>query len=304
MRTFLAAAIVLILAIAGCSNERLPIEPYTPTATAVPPTATQIVQPTSYPTYTPYPTAVPTPTQVAAATTGSNTYGAPSTDHWARLEQLDPVFRSQGLENWLKAAGLTWDGSVVEARQPEEETSPQGRISVSGVQLNVKNLKVNWPNLVTTDVPSRITTGSTTIQYKPDARNGSTLYTNVVANGPVTVWVDGSNWGQFTSRLGMGTGSQSTVVAVSTTVAAPTTASAGSTASGCLTMSQLAQLGDIVSQLSDKGQLAGAQLKLKQDLTAAPGWTMQRQGATVTSAKAGETVSYWSPPGCRPLKQS
>lgn len=162
------------------------------------------------------PTATPGPVAVATATSAPPAVGggppaataAPATasvqTHWSRLEQLDPVFRSQGIEAWLRAAGLTWDGLAVEARQIEEETSPAGRVLASGVQVRATGLRVNWPNIVTTDVPSRIATGPGTVQHTPDQRNPSTLYTNVVANGPVTIWTSGLNWGQFTSRLGGG----------------------------------------------------------------------------------------------------
>lgn len=117
--------------------------------------------------------------------------------HWQRLERLDPVFRNQGWQAWLKEAGMTWNSISADARQIEEETSPTGRILASGLQVNAGNLWVPWPNIVTTDVPTRITVTSQTRKHQPDLRNASVLYTNVYANGPVTVWVDGSNWGQL-----------------------------------------------------------------------------------------------------------
>ena len=117
-----------------------------------------------------------------------------------RLIQLDATYRSQGWQGWLKAVGVQCD-SVVEARQPEEETlvgsDGTTHIVVSGLQLN-GTCSVNWPAIVTTDHASYITTTAATRQYQPDLRNQSVLYTNVVANGPVTVWADGTNWGQLT----------------------------------------------------------------------------------------------------------
>jgi len=117
--------------------------------------------------------------------------------HWQRLERLDPVFRNQGWQAWLRAAGITWAAIDTEARQIEEETSPAGRILASGLQVKAENMWVPWPNVVTTDVTSRITETNTTRKHQPDLRNASVLYTNVYANGPVTVWVGGSNWGQL-----------------------------------------------------------------------------------------------------------
>lgn len=143
-------------------------------------------------------------TSQPAATAAPATLAQPAQTHWGRLEQLDGVFRVQGVEAWLRAAGLTWDSLVVEARQIEEETSPAGRVLASGVQVRATNLRVGWPNIVTTDTPSRVTTSAETVQHTPDQRNPSTLYTNVTANGPVTVWTSGLSWGQFTGRLGAG----------------------------------------------------------------------------------------------------
>lgn len=157
-------------------------------AAAVPTATARAVAPTA--------TAAPAATVQAAPTDAQ-------TAHWGRLEKLDQTFRSQGWEAWLKTAGLSWDAITVEARQIEEETSPTSKIVASGVQVNGTNIVVNWPNIVTTDVPSRVKTTADTVQHQPDARNGSVLYTNVVVNGPVTVWISGYGWGQFTSRLGI-----------------------------------------------------------------------------------------------------
>lgn len=164
------------------------------------PGPTNTPTPTTTPTLTPTPTATPTVAATAAVTqtvTAVAVSGAPDADHWERLERLDPVFRNQRWQAWLSEAGITWDSISADARQIEEETSPAGQILASGLQVNAVNLWVPWPNIVTTDVPSRITETSTTRKHQPDLRNASVLYTNVYARGPVTVWVDGSNWGQL-----------------------------------------------------------------------------------------------------------
>lgn len=127
----------------------------------------------------------------------------PSDCHRRRLEQLDGVFRTQGLEAWLRAASLSWNSLRVESRQPLEETFPDGRKFVSGAVVNADNLRVGWPNIVTTDDSNRIAQTSITVSHRPNPNNPDTLYTNVNAFGPVTVHVDGCNWGQFTSRLGV-----------------------------------------------------------------------------------------------------
>jgi hypothetical protein len=118
--------------------------------------------------------------------------------HWARLEALDPTFRSGGLEAWLLEAGVSWSSLEVDARQIEEETSPQSHILASGIQVDGKDIVISYPVIVTTDDPSRITVTDNTRQHKPDERNPSVLYTNVVLNGIGTIWIDGSNWGQLT----------------------------------------------------------------------------------------------------------
>ncbi len=222
-------------------------------------------------------------------TDGSQPDGSmdPVVAHFARLSELDPVFRSSGVEAWLQAAGITWSGVLKDARQIEEEVRPDGKIVAAGVQVEASNLSVPWPNIVTTDVPGRITETSTMVSYTPDPANGSTLYTNVVANGPVTIWIDGQNWGQFTSVLGF--------------TSAPADGGSAPT-DRCLSLTQLKSYGTVLQELEyPEGVLAGAQLRLTQDFTPPEGWTLQRQGSDVSSAKAGETVSAWSPEDCRPL---
>jgi hypothetical protein len=221
-----------------------------------------------------------TQTPGGTGTGNGGTTGDPHDAHFARIESLDPAFRSGGWNAWLSAAGIQCD-SIRDARQPEEETnSKSGRISVAGLQVVAKNCQVNWPAIVTTDVPSRITTSRETVQYKPDPNNGSVLYTNVTANGEVTIWADGQNWGQFTSKLGFVDGSMPA-------------------AAGIKSIDDLKSLGTVIQVLTADGYLAGAQIRLDKEFTAPSGFVIQRQGSEVSSAKAGDTVSIWVPQALR-----
>ena len=69
----------------------------------------------------------------------------------------------------------------------------------------------------------------------------------------------------------------------------------------CLRLSDLAQLGRVIQELSNNGQLAGAQIVFSQNWTAPAGWIVQKNGQVVTSVNAGDTASAWSPEACRPL---
>lgn len=140
--------------------------------------------------------------QQAAAPAQAAQPAQPVQTHWGRLESLHPHRGS--MEEWLRAAGFTWDSIRHDARQPLQDDSPPPRSTryVSGYIVDGRNIVVNWPNIVTTDRPERITKRDDTVQYMPDPKDPSVLYTNVVANGPVTVYASGYNWGQFTSRLG------------------------------------------------------------------------------------------------------
>lgn len=211
----------------------------------------------------------------------------PQGSHFTRLESLDPTYRSQGYLAWLSAAGVKCQ-AVVQARQPEEETSPSGKISVAGLQISATQCHVPWPNIVTTDTPSRVVSkDSNSVEHKPDPNNGSVLYTNVTVTGPVTIWIDGSNWGQFTSKLGKpgSAGAQSTVQP--------------SAANEVKSIDDLKSFGTVIQPLSADGYLAGAQVRLNKDFTAPPGFVIQKQGAEVASASAGDTVSIWVPQAFR-----
>lgn len=118
----------------------------------------------------------------------------------ARLVRLDDVFRSSGVEEWLRCAGLSWSQIQYDARNIEEETISSGgstRVVASGIQVTAKGLKINWPAVVSTGTPSVITKNAASRTYQPDLRNPSVLYTDVEANGAVTVWIDASNWSQL-----------------------------------------------------------------------------------------------------------
>jgi len=117
-----------------------------------------------------------------------------------RLIRLDAVYRSQGWNAWLTAAGVTCQSVVVEARQPEEEivvdTSGTSHIVVSGLQLRGQ-CTIPWPAILTTDRPGEVKTNADSRTYQPDLRNASVMYTNVMLNGQGTIWADGSNWDQL-----------------------------------------------------------------------------------------------------------
>lgn len=143
-------------------------------------------------------------------------------EHWARLVQLDPTFRSQGWQAWLNAAGVSWDSIGPDARQIEEETTPDSQIVAAGVQIkDGVGVEIRYPVCVTTDDPSEVTVGSDTRSHQPDLRNPSVIYTNVVAKGTVTIWVDCSNWGQIRPE---GEGPQATAMPQPTQAPPPATA--------------------------------------------------------------------------------
>lgn len=234
----------------------------------------------------------------------------PLVSHWQRLEQLDGNFRSQGWENWLKSAGVTWDGNQIEARQIEEETSPASRIFASGIQVRGKNIQVNWPVVVTTDRPNEIAETANTVKHQPDMRNPSVLYTNVVLNGQGTIWISGYSWGQFSSKLGfLQQATQPAQSASPTVTTAPATTTEPDQAqvpakpqSFCLSEAELNAKYGIVRNaqgasnglLLENGKFAGAVIRLNaqqaEELTRG-GWTIQGGNPTIKSA--------WSPTSCR-----
>ncbi|EKD80762.1 MAG: hypothetical protein ACD_40C00017G0003, partial [uncultured bacterium] len=116
--------------------------------------------------------------------------------HDQHLLNLDPTYRSKGWEAWLLAAGIVFDSSKVESRQPVEALI-NGHITVTSLVIRATGMKVNWPACITTDHPEMVIVSSDTRQYQPDLRNPSVLYTNVTLNGQGTVYADCSDWAQL-----------------------------------------------------------------------------------------------------------
>ncbi len=252
---------------------------------------------------------------VAANTNLGNGTGTGNTDcsgapalaiHFARLKELDPTFRTSGWQAWLKAAGITWN-VLKEARQVEEEPAPDGNGYVTGIQIDGNSIVVNWPNVVTTNVPSRIITSANTVSYLAFANTGSTLYTNVVANGPVTVYASGYSWGQLSSHFSCDTtnGFNSQPTGLNTNGG---NAQGNSNSSGvvCLTQADLKKMGTVIQWLLDESNgnaIGGAQLRLNKHIDAVAGSNLQRNGQlNLPSAEAGQVVSYWLNISCEPLK--
>ncbi|MFH2085199.1 MAG: hypothetical protein ABII21_00175 [bacterium] len=140
------------------------------------------------------------PTPIVANPTAQTTAAQPTTanDRISRLVELDAIYRAQGWQTWLKAAGFSCDANV-EARQPEEETvvfNGKTRVVVSGIQVR-GNCGVPYPAAVTTDRPGEVTTTTKSRTYQPDLKNPSVLYTDVTLHGQGTLWVDVTNWSQM-----------------------------------------------------------------------------------------------------------
>lgn len=116
--------------------------------------------------------------------------------HDQHLLDLDPTYRSKGWEAWLRAAGIDFDASKVESRQPVEAVI-NSHVTVTSLVIRATGMKVNWPACITTDHPEMVVTSSDTRQHQPDLRNPSVLYTNATLNGQATVYADCSDWGQL-----------------------------------------------------------------------------------------------------------
>lgn len=234
-----------------------------------------------------------------------------------RLVMLDETFREGGIESWLLSSGISWDRSFsLDARQPEETTVSvlgQTAVVLSGVQVSVKDLVCEWPCVVTTDQPSRIRETAQTRKYRPDTRvngNTSVLYTNVVANGPVTVYPDGRDWGQMfpggsvQSVLTSQPASPIPSLTLTRTATLVPTPTAAKPAANCGTLAQLLMHGQLDRKLfHPEGVLAGAQITAEHDFDVPSDWTAHVQGQTVTTVKRGQKVSLWLPEECRPLSK-
>ena len=104
------------------------------------------------------------------------------------------VFKTEGVQAWLKKAGYTWNSLEVQARNPEEEVI-NNMILASGLQVKVTNLNASYPAGLSTDQPVN------GICVIPDPNNPSRLCTNVKGfNGNATLWTDASNWGQLAPK--------------------------------------------------------------------------------------------------------
>lgn len=115
-----------------------------------------------------------------------------------RLSALDQVFRTQGTEAWLRAAGYSWDTLKLRAKQPEEEFV-NGRILASGMQVEATNLSAPWPASLTTDQPA----GTAGQWLKAAENNPSQIGTNVTGfNGRATLWTDVTNWSPTNPGIG------------------------------------------------------------------------------------------------------
>lgn len=240
--------------------------------------------------------------------------------HMVRLQILDPVFRSGGMLAWMDAAGFTRDADP-DARQPLEESydlDDDGLPDVdyvSGFQIIASSVVVNWPNAVTTDTPSRITWKEGFSEKLLVAENtGSTIYTNVVANGPVTIYADATNWGQLASILGC---DNTTVVDVASTDPKPAAdeepqnpSAVDNDGTWCLSEKELGRRYGIARediQDARNGILydppahkvpAGALLRLNKGNP----FELNQHGWYVAGQKSAGYLPAWNPPSCRPME--
>ncbi|MBW7955620.1 hypothetical protein H3C66_02700 [Patescibacteria group bacterium] len=242
---------------------------------------------------------VSAPETTGALDGDSSVYFYDSAARVARLVELNDA--NTGMEALMRASGMTFTAVQKDARQPEEETlinaSGDSVLLITGWQVTATNLRVTFPACFTTDLP----VAGESISYQPDRNNPSKLYTNNVTpfTGTATVYLDCSNWGQIGQQV---LDASAPAVEPTRTPGAVSTPVPG--AQGCLTITQLDELGTIINVLEHPvGTPAGAQITLSVAYTAPTGWVMQKNGQEVTNAAVGETVSLWSPDNCRPLGQ-
>lgn len=232
--------------------------------------------------------------------------------HWTRLRDLDPVFRASGWQAWLLKAGISWDTIELlfpdiqkDARQIEEETDPNIQPLASGIQVKGTGVIIGWPNILTTDRPGEVTPLDE-FQWLPTTNNPSVLYTNVVLNGQGTIWIDGTNWGQFASVLGCNNDSppiSSVPEDVQPPVLTPPTGNQSRV--WCLSAKQLDNRYGIVRNaqgarnglLIENGRYEGAVIHVtpaQAKALNAHGWTVSGTNPTIKSA--------WNPESCRTSK--
>ncbi len=204
---------------------------------------------------------------------------AESHEDWVR--SLAEVYAEDGFETWLAEAGYEYDSVSRAARQPEEltfesEDGDDSDIVVAGMQVRATNLSFSWPAGMTID--REVEVGKC---YQPDQENPSKVCTDVVGfTGTATLWVSVIDWGQLDPE-----GDNS------------------DPSNGCLTLQDLGELGEIITELENNGDLSGAQITFDSDWVAPPGWTIQRSGNTTEFIREGQTGSVWSPEDCRPLNR-
>ncbi len=204
--------------------------------------------------------------------------------HEERVRELAETYDNEGFESWLEEAGYEFDSLRQAARQPEELTFPSltgddSDIVIAGYQVEVTELSFEWPAGMTTDSDDVV--GNC---YQPDMQNPSRVCTNVENfTGTATLWVSVLQWGQLDPETESEEAEDDT------------------DASNCLTMADLDELGEIVRELEDSGDLAGAQIILDTNWVAPLGWVIHRNGTVSEFARQGETISVWSHEDCRPL---
>jgi hypothetical protein len=250
------------------------------------------------------PTASPT-ASASAPVSQANGQQVVSPERAKRIEDLYQVYLEGDLEKWLRMAGFEFESLQFRSAQPVEEVI-NGHVRPVGHVVYVTKLSFRLPCVMSSDNP--LPEG--TIWVQPDPQNASKVATNVVNfTGTATLYVDGSNWGQFTkgqpnaTQTPKATSSPTPTRTVTHPSQGPSrTPMAPTAVPSCLKMADLAKLGEIISQLEyPQGTLAGAQIKFSQDYQVAPGWTLQKDGKDVQNVKAGEVASLWSPLSCRPL---
>jgi len=250
--------------------------------------------------------------------------GAPALAiHQQFLAELDPYFHDYDWKTWFDTAGFTADSVKLQARQPEEDSFDtdgdlEGDLNlVSGLQVDVKNAVVIWPNVVTTNDPGRITKKLKGYQANlvDSDGQGSTQYTNVIANGEVTVYASGFSWSQLSTPFACvqpeigdvhaNSGITGSVVDPGITGAAgaqPTPPSGEESDDWCYTAKQLDDLYGIDRNaqgadnglLKENGRYEGAVIHV----TPAEARELRDHGWTIQGTNPG-IKSAWNPMSCR-----
>ena len=221
----------------------------------------------------------PTPTATGTPAAEVCSLELATTRHCTLLHALNDPYTG----NWqeLFKAGLTASvGAGTKLVQLlNDSTCPpysDGRKMIGGAVLDCVNCTVPWPAIVTTDTASRITRTAQT-RTMP-GNQGDVIYTNVTANGVVSIWFTGYQMCSLWPDDGGPT---------------PVPGSCPKTL-GELKAMTIDNI--IVQELLDGGQLAGGVGRFaadKQTKLSECGWTVH--------GDPGELKSAWSPPDLRPL---